>query len=92
MDRWLKTDDVAQLLNVSINWIIQAIHNRHLTAVNISTGKQRAAWRIKESDVNAFIQSRLRSAASPDAGPSDQDTNAKESKRWRDRRKPLLSR
>jgi excisionase family DNA binding protein len=57
-NRPLTVNEVADYLKVSKLTILFAISSKQLPAANISAGTKRPRWRIRLSDVDAFLNSK----------------------------------
>lgn len=53
--RFLRLDDVAQILNVSESQVYSLVRRQELKAIKIG---QRGQWRVEQSALEEFIQSR----------------------------------
>jgi excisionase family DNA binding protein len=51
----LKVSEVAKLLSCNINQVYALIYSGRLRGVNLSTGSQKASWRIPQSQYEEFI-------------------------------------
>lgn len=55
----LTTKQVADRLNISTDQVLKLIQSGDLPAFNLApSGAARAFWRVKESDLAAFLESR----------------------------------
>ncbi len=59
-DRWLTVEEVADDLRVHIDTVRGWLRRGELTGTKIS---RRAGWRIRASEVEAFMQDRAKKAA-----------------------------
>ncbi len=53
--RWLDIREVAQSISASASFVRKLIRSGRLRAVNIGFGDQRAEWRIRRTDLDAFM-------------------------------------
>jgi len=53
MPRFLRLDDVAEILNVSLSQVYNLVRRNQLKAIKIG---QRGQWRVEQSALEAFIQ------------------------------------
>ena len=74
-DPFLTVDNVRQQLGFSkSDPVLKLIQSGELRAVNVSAGTGRASWRIRESDLAKFLESRQ---TSPQAKPAKRPLKAK---------------
>lgn len=59
-ERWFTTRDIADLLKVSDQTVWRWLKSGEMRGINLS-GK--SGWRVRESEVNAFIEAREGKAA-----------------------------
>jgi excisionase family DNA binding protein len=50
--------DVAKLLQVDDEHVLELIHSGKLTASNVGAGSRRPRWRISQQSLDAFLSSR----------------------------------
>jgi len=53
--RFLRLDDVAEILNISLSQVYTLVRRQDLKAIKIG---QRGQWRVERSALEEFIQSR----------------------------------
>lgn len=61
---WLTVEDVAKRLDVTGETVRRLLRRGELPGMQIS---KRSGWRVRAEDVDAFIRSRFRVPAAPDA-------------------------